>query len=253
MKLLLLFFLLLSVPVSSFTQDGRVEILLRKASGLELAKKSADALSTYQEVLRVDPKNMSVLCKCSELCSIVGNHQKERATRNKYFQAARKYAELALKVNPSWSEANLVMSLAMGRAALIASGKERIIAVEDIRSYALKAVSYDSTNYKAYHILGRWCYEVSNLGFFERTAAIILYGGVPKSTFLEAIRWYEKSISLAPNFPLNYLECAKAYEKYGQVKKAISLLQKMQLMPLITEDDAEIRKEGKALLEKLGS
>ncbi len=250
MKPLLLLFVLFRLVIPGIAQEA-IDELLKKAAAFENSRASGEALKTYQEVLHLQPVNLIALCKSSELCSVVGNQEKNQNTRETYYEAARKYAEIALKVNPRWSDANLMMALAMGRMALISGGRDRIKAVNEIRTYAEKAILYDPGNYKAYHVLGRWCYEVSKLGFFERTAAKILFGGVPKSSFAEAIRYYEKSRSIAPDFSLNYLECAKAYEKNGQLPQAILFLKQLQTMPPVTDVDVEVLQEGKLLLAKL--
>ena len=241
-----IFFMLLVLPFENFAQD--INNLLKEAQQQELVFKENEAFSKYTEVLRLQPANMTALCKSSELCSRIGARQKDKSRKTDYYKAARTYASAALRVNPNSSEANFVMAFALGRLTLISTGKERVGAVKDIKYYADNAIRADPNNFKAYHVLGKWNYEVSDLNFAERSLAKWLYGGLPRATLQDAIYNYEKSRALNPSFVLNYLELAKAYYINNEKMKAINLLNLMMPMPTGMLDDTRIKEEGKHLL-----
>ncbi len=243
-----LLLLLLVLPLENFSQD--VNTLLKDAQQQEESFKENEALQKYVEILRIQPSNLTALCKCSELCSRIGSRQIEKPKKADYFRAAKTYATAALKVNPNSSEANFVMAMAIGRLTLIASGKEKIAAVNDVKAYAEKAIKLDPNNFKAYHVLGKWNYEVSNLNALEKTLAKWMYGDVPKASLNDAIFYYEKARSLNPAFVLNYLELAKAYYRKDEKKKAISLLNTMMPLPNSIYDDIRIKEEGRKLLKE---
>jgi tetratricopeptide (TPR) repeat protein len=243
------FCLLLVLSVHGLAQDAPT--LLREADRLEHSFRETDALQKYREVLKQQPNNLTALCRSSDLSSRIGHRQSNKKVQADYYKAARHYAETALKVNPQSPEANFVMAVAMGRMAMLTSGKEKIKYVNDIRRYAENTLKYDPNNFKAFHVLGKWHYEVSNLSSFERTMARLLFGGLPSASLQDAIRYYEKSRSLQPDFSINYLELAKAYHRNDEKKKAIDLLTRLQSMPNRIEDDIRIKKEGKELLEEI--
>lgn len=236
--------LLIQVPVESYTQD--VIAMQKEAEHLE-ATSQEEAFKKYQEILKLQPVNMNALCKSSELCNAIGHRQPEKSSQMSYYRAARKYAEIALRLNATNAEANFVMAMAMGRIALISSGRQKVEAVNDIRKYAEIAIKYDPNNFKAYHVLGKWHYEVSDLSGFERGAAKLLYGGLPPASITESIRYYEKSRSLSPDLTLNYLELARAYNRNNQKDKALELLAKLATMPVKTQDDPRVKEEGRKL------
>jgi hypothetical protein len=246
-RFLLLLFLVL--PFENFSQD--VNLLLIEAQQQEAAFKESEAFLKYTQILRIQSSNMFALCKCSELCSRIGNRQTEKSKKTDYFKAARTYAEAALRVNPNNSEANFVMAFAMGRLSLMSSGKEKIVAVRDIKYYADNSIRADPNNYKPYHVLGKWNYEVSDLNSFERTLAKLLFGGLPKASLKNAIIYFEKSRTLNPNFVLNYLELARAYRRSDQKTKSIELLNKMMTLPNVLIDDTRAKKLGRQLLTEL--
>lgn len=237
------------IPLASVAQDAAT--LLRDADRLEHAFREADALQKYREVLKLQPSNLIALCRASDLSSRIGHRQTNKEVQANYYHSARSYAETALKVNPQNAEANFVMSVAMGRMAMLSSGKEKIQYVNEIKRYAEATLKYDPNNFKAYHVLGKWHYEVSNLNSFERTMARLLFGGLPKASLQEAIAYYEKSRLLEPNFSINYLELAKAYRRNHETKKAIDLLNRLQAIPNKIEDDVRIKREGKELLKEM--
>lgn len=90
----------------------------------EAVFREQEALEKYLEVLRYQPRHLTALCKTSELYNILGKRQQAKDKQKQYYLLAKKYAEQALRVNPNHAEANFVMSIAMGRMALISSGKK---------------------------------------------------------------------------------------------------------------------------------
>jgi FimV-like protein len=249
MKKLYVLIIMLLLGKLLFSQD--VTILIWKADSLEHALNEIGAYETFKQVLKKDGRNYYALWKCSELCSRIGHRQTSNSQRDDFYQAGKIYAEAAIKVNPAGADGYYVLSLAMGRMAQTASGDERIKAVKEIKANAEKAIQLNPGNGRAWHVLGKWNYEVSNLNIFERSAVKLFYGGLPKASLQEAIRCYEKARSLEPAFALNNLELAKAYVRDGQPQKAIQLLKELPFIPTKTEDDAAIREEGKTLLAKL--
>jgi len=249
MKQLAYIVFFLVMPAVIFAQD--IIALQKDAEHLE-ATNQEEAFRRYQEILKLQPANTNALCKSSQLCSSIGHRQAAKSAQISYFNAARRFAGMALRLEPASSEANLAMALAMGRLALVVGGREKIEAVSDVKLYTERSLKSDPNSFKAWHVLGKWHYEVSNLSGFERTAARLLYGGLPPASVQECIACYEKSRSLNPDFVLNYLELAKAYHRTNQDAKAIEMLNKVLAMNnKIQQDDARVKEEARKLLKEL--
>jgi tetratricopeptide (TPR) repeat protein len=243
--IVLLFFL----PLAACAQD--VASLLGKAVQLESQFKEEEALPAYQQVLRLQPDQVFALCRCSDLCCRIGNRQTDKDKKIAYFKQGNTYARSAWRLDSTNSEVNIVMAFSLARMALIQSGKERVETAKDIKRYAENAIKYDPRNYKAWHILGRWNYEVSNLNPVERFFARLFYGALPEASLEEAIASYEKSRALKPDFMLNYYELARCYHREGQKDKAIRLLRQMDALRDEMYDDHQIREQGRQLLKEL--
>jgi len=236
------------LPAVIIAQD--IAALQKEAERLEPISQE-EAFKRYQDILRLQPVNVNALCKSSELCSAIGHRQAAKTAQVNYFKAARRFAEAALRLAPANSEANFAMSFAMGRISLISSGREKIVAVQEIQRYAELSIKYDPANYKPYHVMGKWHYEVSNLNAFERTLARLLYGGLPPASLEQSIAFYEKSRALNPGFALNYLELARAYHRKDQNAKAIDMLNKLFALPNKSQDDPRVKEEGRKLMKEL--
>jgi tetratricopeptide (TPR) repeat protein len=248
MRYLLTTFAAFLICVMAAAQD--VTALIKEADRLEAVPDEMASFLKFKEVLKIQATNIYALVKCSELCSRIGKRQANKTTMNDYYEGAKIYAETALKINPKSSDANCVMAIAQGRMALSKSGKEKIAASKDIKRYAELAIQYDAANFRAWHVLGRWHYEVSNLSGLERAAAKIFYGGIPAASLKEAIKAFEKAKTLDPLFVLNYYELARAYKRNDEKQKAISTINAMLKLGSRTEDDEQIKKDGRELLKK---
>ncbi len=250
MKFLSLFLFSIHISINSFSQD--INAIIKEADRLEIVPDEKAAFVKFKEALKIQPNNLHALVKCAELCSSIGNRETNTKTRDDYFKVSLIYAKTAYKLYPESDAANVAMSIAVGRIALLKSGKEKIASVKELKAYVDKAIAINPNNFRAWHILGKWHYELSNLNGFERTAAKIIYGTLPASSLASSIACYEKAKALTNNFALNYLELAKAYKRNGEKAKAIAQLNYLLTLPNKVQDDEKIKGEARGLLKKWG-
>jgi tetratricopeptide (TPR) repeat protein len=234
-----------------FVKAQSVSEMVEEAKQLEKQMKEAEALEKDKDILKIQPTEIDALTQASQLSSRIGNRQKNKDAKIPYFNQAKSYAQQALKVNPNSAEANLSMAIAMGRVALISGAKDKVAASKDVKRYAELAIKFDPSLAQAYHVLGKWNFEVANLNAFERGAAKMLFGGLPDGSLQNAINNYEKARQLDPGFLLNYYELARAYKENDQQDKAIEVLKKALTLRNITQDDANIKVDCKKMLDDL--
>jgi hypothetical protein len=243
-RLLTLF--LLAFPCLLFSQD--IQQLLKEAQLQESQFHENEAFLKYAEVVKKDPSNLLALWKCSELSSRIGARQADKDKMRPYFLAAKNYATAAIRVNPNSSEANCAMALSLGRISLISGAKERVMLAKEVKMYAENSVRLDPNNFRAFHILGRWNYEVSDLSSAEKTLARIFYGRIPTASLADAIADFERSRALNPAFILNYFELAKSYHRLDDDKKATNNLRILLGLPNQMYDDARVKVLARQLL-----
>ena len=246
LRLLILF--IVGFPCLLFSQDPPQ--LLKEAQQQESLLHENEAFLKYAELLKKEPANLLALWKCSELSSRIGARQADKEKMSPYFFAAKNYAASALRVNPNSSEANCAMALALGRISLISGTRDRVMLAKDVKDYADNAIRLDPNNFRAFHILGRWNYDVSNLNLAEKSFARLFYGKMPSASLEQAIYNFNKSREINPGFILNYYELARSFHRMDEDKKAIANLRILLGLPNLIYDDTRIKVIARQLLRE---
>jgi tetratricopeptide (TPR) repeat protein len=247
--ILMMIFSLNSIAQGQSRQNGDADVLIKDAERFEINLEEKTALEKYKEAFKLQPSNITALNKCSELSARIGNREKADNIREVYYQNAKNYAVEALRIQPENGESNCVMAIALGCIALDASNRQKVDAARGIKKYLDKAITNDPANFKAWHVLGRWHYEMSELNIFERAAVRIIFGGLPHSSLQEAITAYEKANQLK-TFAANSYEMARAYKRNDETDKAIAVIQSLINTPNQTQDDEWYKEQGRKLLKE---
>ncbi|MES2431338.1 MAG: hypothetical protein V4556_10395 [Bacteroidota bacterium] len=249
MRSLVTILLALFCSVNTFSQD--IAVMIKEADRLEAVPDEMGAFLKFKEVVTVAPSNVYALSKCSELCARIGKRQADKTTKEDFYKAAKAFADVAIKVDPKSSDANCAMAMALGHISMNKTNKEKITSAKDLKKYVDLAIKANPNNYKAWHVLGRWHYELSDLSMLERAAAKILYGSIPAASLKTAIACFEKAKALTgTGFIINHYELARSYKRNNEKQKAIDTIKVMLLLPNVTESDAAIKTDGKKLLEE---
>ncbi len=244
----LLFFISIIQLLNSFAQSYDSACL--KAAQYESQFNEKLALYYYKQASVIDPKNLDVLYKCADLCQRIGSREKDEKRKLQLIDEAFSFAKSAYKYFPHSDKSCVIMSIVLGNLALYKSGSERMNAVKEVKKYTDKALGINAQNYLAWHVLGRWYFELSNLNFIQKSAIKLFLGGMPDVSFSKAIYAYEKSNSLKPNFCLNYLQLAKAYYANNQKEKAKSILYQLSKLPISSLADKDLKNQGLTLLKE---
>ena len=110
MKLVVAIIISILTFFNAVAQD--VVAIVKEADRLEAVPDELAALAKFKEALRVKPTHIHALSKSSELCSRIGQRQTNTKVRDEYYKAAKIYAETALMVDSTNSEANTSMAIA---------------------------------------------------------------------------------------------------------------------------------------------
>lgn len=232
-------------------QAQTVDELKSSASKLKAIYSEPAALAQYMKILEMAPNDYEALWNTSFLLSKIGNRVDDDEQKSKYFTKAKELAEKAIKANSNDAEGYFVMSVALGRIALIAGARERVAASKSIKEYAQVALKYDGQHAGAWDVLGRWNYKVANLNFAEKAAADMLFGGAPRGASNEnAVNCYRNAIKYSPGYILYYRDLAEvllAMEAWGECKKTIN---EGLALKSVTPDDDKNKQEMKEMLAK---
>lgn len=117
-----------------------------------------------------------------------------------------------------------------------------------------RASVLNPTDATTFYMLGCWCYEISNLTWYQRKIASVIFGEPPTSTFEEALMYYECAEKADPNFySHNLLMLGKTYLKLERKEDAIKYLQKVIAFPVENDDDQKTKQEAQKLLNNIYS
>lgn len=204
-----------------------------------------------QQAEKLEPNNYDVLWRISRSYVDIGEHlptntDEEKEKQLEFYQKALGYAEKSVTAKPEQSNGYVRRAIANGRVALFKGVWSAIDLVKQVKADCDKAISIDPNNDVAYYILAR-----THSRLCEKSSIIRWPLGLSWANMEDAIKNYEKAISLKNNFIMYRLDAARAYLEEDNETKAKEYLIAISAYPKLDEDDDVYRKEAKELLEKL--
>lgn len=163
------------------------------------------AREAYGRAVAVDSSNYEALWKLARAYIDVGQAAKDAEQKQNYFMG-EKIARRCVALHPDSAEGHFFLAVAVGRVALMVGGKKKIALSKEVKVEAEKALVINPRHDGAMHALGRWNYELANLSWVLKTAAKIIYGGVPSGASNEQAKaWFEEAFVIAPDKPVHHL------------------------------------------------
>jgi FimV-like protein len=251
---ILLIGLVLSVAkVSAMTADSnKVGQLI--AEGDTFSEKVFDnqkALDVYNKALVLSPNEYEILWRLSRTYVDIGEHlpgttDVEKEKQLEFYNKSLDFAKKAVAANPKGAMGYTREAIANGRIALFRGIWESLSLVKQVKADCEKAISLDEGMAAAYYLLGRTNTKVCEKPKFVRWPL-----GLGWANMDDAIKNYEKSIELRPDFIMYRLDCARAYVEMDDYKKAREHLTKISTLSKEDEDDDVFRKEAAELLNTI--
>jgi tetratricopeptide (TPR) repeat protein len=209
------------------------------------------ALEKYNEALSLSPNDYEILWRLSRTYVDIGEHlpnktDAEKEKQLEYYEKSLDFAKKAIAANPKGAMGYTREAIANGRIALFKGVFESPGLVKQTKADCEKAISLDPLDATAYYVLGRTHAKVSEKPGFVRWPLGLLWANMD-----DAIKNYEKSIELRPNFIMYRLDCARAYVELKEYAKAREHLTKITALPKEDEDDDVFRKEALELLNNI--
>lgn len=237
-----------------YSQNKNLKIEQLISEGDYFAEKTFEnqkALEKYLEALNLAPRNYELYWKISRCYVDIGEHlsadtPEEKNQQEVFYKKALSYADSAVQVNPKGSMGYTRRAIAYGRIALFKGIWDNIGIVKRTKSDLDKAIELDSNNATAYYVLARTHTKVS-----EKSKVIRWPLGLGWANLEDAIKYYEKAISLRPDFIMYRLDAAKAYIQLEDFAKAKKHLYEIASLPTQDEDDDNFRKEATELMMKI--
>lgn len=246
MKRALLF---LAIPVVAWSQS--VPELIRKTDALDAKNRNAEALVVIQQADQLSPGNAEILYRLAKQKAQLMLDAKSSAERKQLGAEALDAAQRAVAADPKSAEAHLSLAIVYGRLAQDESARRKVELSRLIRDEAETAAKLDPKEDYAWHVLGRWNYEMANFNAVLKALAQAIYGKFPDASNEKAVEYLEKAVALRPDRVVHQIELGRAYLAIGEKDKARAALEKGLSLPSVAKDDNETKERGRKALSQL--
>ncbi|XP_029532472.1 regulator of microtubule dynamics protein 3 [Oncorhynchus nerka] len=178
----------------------------------------------------------------------------DKQEKKSYAEQGREEAEFALKKNGLNAECHKWFAVLTGLTSQYETMHSKLKSSHILKEHLDRAIALRDDDPLCFYLLGRWCYEVSTLGWLERKAAAALYDKPPTSTLDDALGNFLKAEELNPGFSKTVrLYIAKCHKELGNVSEAKNWALLALKMPSGSseEDSAKLEAELGALIDKV--
>lgn len=220
----------------------------------DLAEKRGDvsnALKLYQNAELAAGRNAPELCVLSKRYCDLTFLTNSTAVQKDWVTRALACAQEAVKEAPQNALAHASLAVCYAKSCTFADVKTELADSRVFKQEAEKAIALDPKQDVAYYLLGRWNYGIAGAGFFARAYVKMIYGGLPRASFQDAVANFKKAIALAPNRILNHEGLAMAYEATGEKKLEIAELEKCCALKPLGPEDVDARRDAENKLASL--
>ncbi|XP_047508671.1 regulator of microtubule dynamics protein 1-like [Pieris napi] len=130
--------------------------------------------------------------------------------------------------------------------------RKKIQELPNIKKHMELAVNLNPNDAALLHMLGEWCYQVTEFPWHQRKTAEALYMPLPYSTYEDALDYFLKAEAAQPRFySVNLLRLGCCYLKLNKEDQAKYYLKLAASYPAKSNDDHLAKKEAAKILRKL--
>ena len=139
------------------------------------------------------------LCKSTYLMAVAVGLKGDQAKKQELIFLAVDHGERAIHKDDNSSEAHKWFAIALGSRGEYLGIKEKILDGFEFKKHIDKASELAPQDHTIHHLLGRFCYEVAELSWWERKMAATLFADPPVATMEEARGHFTAAETLKPD------------------------------------------------------
>jgi len=223
---------------------------IKKGDAFEASGKPKEALEAYQKAEKSTPDDAALLVKIAKQYGDLMPTLAGAAKKDASFKSLE-YSRKAVAVNPKLSDSHLALALSLGKNTEFMGNRQKIEASREMKTAAETALRLNPKSDYAHHMLGRWHQEMAGIGGATRALAKIIYGGVPKGTYDEALRHFGAARKINGRRLIHQIEYGRTLAMMGRGAEAKAEIEKGLAMANREADDRDSKERGRRTLEAL--
>lgn len=247
------FFLLLSAIALSLAtaQAQSANELFRQGEALDKKNQNQEALAVLLQANELAPDQDETLRLIAKQYSQLISDTDANSKKKELGEHALTYALRAVELAPDRSENHLTLAIVYGRVAQFSSARRKVELSKKIQAEAALAAKLDPQSDYAWHVLGRWNYELANFNPLLKALAQTIYGKFPDATNAQAVECFQKAIAIAPRRVIHHAELGRTYLAMGENAQAKEELERGLALPSVEKDDEETKQRAREALRQL--
>lgn len=242
------FVILFLSSLGAFASDGSFTNSLAQADSAVKRSDLQEASRIYDIAQNTCASNAVDLCILSHRYCDLTYLTNSVAVQKDLLARATACAQQAVEDDPTNATAHASLAVCYAKSCNFADIKTELAYSRLFKEEAEKAIALDPKQDVPYYLLGRWNYGIASLGLLSRGYVKVVYGGLPKASYQDAIQNFQKAVELSPDHILNHAGLAMAYEAVGDKKSQIIELEMCLSLKPLGPEDIEARREAEKKL-----
>ncbi|XP_048830786.1 regulator of microtubule dynamics protein 3 [Brienomyrus brachyistius] len=213
----------LTLPLDPEMPGGELVQLLSQSDALH-AGSAQEKAEGYQLLRASQPQfgeNAEFLWRLARAYSDMYETTDDAEEKKAYMEQGRDEAEAALQRNGLSAEGHKWFAVLASTTSHHETMHSKLKSSLILKEHVDRAMALNSEDAQCFYLLGKWCYEISTLGWLERKAAAALYETPPTATMQDALQNFLKAEELCPSFSKTLrLYIAKCHKDLGNISEA---------------------------------
>lgn len=231
--------------------NAQTNLLVEEARALERQYNTPLAILKYEQAIKEQPNQLSVIVRLIEIYCFELADVKEEDKKREQLNKAKQLLLLAKSIDSSSADYLYSQTTYLGKLIEVSPVKEKAQITKSIKQLLDEALIKDPNHVKSIYALAKWNEEVSSLNPAIKAAMKVIFGGLPPASIDTAIELHQKARKLNPGFLANNYALALLLKKTNKPSQAIELLQAQMKLPTKTKEELDIKNLSKQLLQSL--
>jgi len=236
----------------SYAQSVKVTALIDQAEALHDANDFDGTMAKLREAEKLEKNDPEVVWRIARAYfDFADQDPEDEELQKENIYPGFEYAKRCIEISPNSAKGHQYYAILIGRIGEIEGTKQKIKNSYAVKEHTERSIELDPSDPVNYHVMGRWHFALSELSWFERQIASIIYATPPKASFEEAEVNFKKAQELEPDDLRHVLWLGKTYIELDKEDQAKRMFEKVLKMEAESDSDRAMQEEAKTLLKEL--